>query len=388
MQTVLITDGLLRKSLSATRTLGKQGIKTIVGEHSWFSPSGFSKHCYKRIKYPDPKLVPDQFLAWLKQQLKQENVPVFMPMDDAVMDIVMENREDLKNQCKCLLPPKNAYDTASDKYKTVQLAMKQSVKCPATYLPKNEQDVAEIAETAVFPLVIKPRKSSGSRGIRKAVNKESLFEVFAEIKKEYPDPMIQECIPLGDRYDVCLLYDQTHKVTASFVQKEIRHFPIKMGPSTVQESVVNEELIALSVQLLASLNWSGIVEVEYMIDSRTDEPVLMEINPRFWNSLDLAVQTGIDFPFLLYQLSLDESVTVQKEYPAGRRSRWLFPGDFLHFLLNSERSAMKPAFFSGKKQSVYDDTFSLSDPLPGIILILSCFRFAFSIKSWKMFFKR
>ncbi|NRD77986.1 ATP-grasp domain-containing protein [Bacillus sp. BRMEA1] len=388
MQTVIITDGLLRKSLSATRSLGKRGIKTIVGDQSSLSPSGFSKHCYKRVKYPDPKLTPEQFLSWLKQQLKQENVPVLLPMDDAVVDIVMEHWEDIKNLCKCLLPSRQAYDTAADKFETIELARKQSVKCPETYLPNDKQDVVKMAETAVFPLVVKPRKSSGSRGIRKVENKESLLEIYEEIRKEYPNPMIQECIPFGDRYDVCLLYDQQHEVKASFVQKEIRHFPIKMGPSTVQESVSNEELIELSIHLLKPLNWTGIVEVEYMIEPRTNQPVLMEINPRFWNSLDLAIQSGIDFPYLLYQLCLGQSVPVQKEYPAGRRSRWLFPGDLLHFLLNPERFSMKPSFFSGKKQSVFDDTFSLADPLPGVMLILCCVRLAFSIKSWKMFFKR
>jgi predicted ATP-grasp superfamily ATP-dependent carboligase len=388
MQTTFITDGLLRKSLSATRSLGRRGIATVVGENSWFSPSGFSKYCQKRMKYPDPKEDRDHFLDWLLHRLEQENLPVFMPMDDAVMDIVMENLEDIKKLSRIILPSKLAYDVASNKYETMKLAKEQLVGCPATFLPKSEEDLAEIAETTVFPLVIKPRKSSGSRGIRKVENKDELLEVFHEIKKKYPEPMIQEYIPLGDRYDVCLLYDQKHEVKASFVQKELRHFPIQIGPSTVQESVDNEKLIMLSVHLLEPLNWSGIVEVEYMVDPRTNQPVLMEINPRFWNSLNLAVECGIDFPYLLYQLSMDEKITFQKEYEIGRKNRWLFPGDFLHFLLNSKRFSMKPSFFSGKKQSVYDDTFSLSDPLPGLILLVSCFRYALSIKTWKMFFKR
>jgi predicted ATP-grasp superfamily ATP-dependent carboligase len=270
----------------------------------------------------------------------------------------------------------------------MMLAKEQLVRCPDTYLPKSEEDLVEISETAVFPLVIKPRKSSGSRGIRKVDNKNDLIEVFNELKREYSELMIQECIPLGDRYDVCLLFDQNQEVKASFVQKELRHFPIHMGPSTVQESIIDEELISRTVRLLEPLKWSGIVEVEYMIDKRNNQPVLMEINPRFWNSLELAVQSGVDFPYMLYQLCMNEEITVQKEYQVGRMNRWLFPGDILHFLLNPKRFSMKPSFFSGKNQSVYDDTFSLSDPLPGLILIVSCFRFAFSIKAWKMFFKR
>lgn len=388
MHLALLTDGLLRKSLSATRSLGKQGIKTAVAERSSFSPGGFSKYCSKRLKYPDPKGEPGRFLNWLVEVMKQENKPVFFPMDDAVMDIVMGNLEEIKKHCHCLLPSKKSYDVASDKYETMMLAREQQVQCPATILPKDEQDLEALVENAVFPLVIKPRKSSGSRGIRTAENKDALMQLFHEVKKEYQDPMVQECIPQGVRYDVCLLYDQNHEVKASFVQKEVRHFPIKMGPSTLQESVLQEDLIKSSIRLLEPLTWCGIVEIEYMVDPRNNQPVLMEINPRFWNSLDLAVDCGIDFPYLLYQLCLNEKIETQTNYQLGRMSRWLFPGDMLHFLLNPKRFLMKPSFFSGKKHSVYDDTFKLSDPLPGIILILSCVRFAFSIKSLKMFFKR
>lgn len=384
----LITDGLLRKSLSATRSLGRKGIKTVVGEYSWLSPSGFSKYCKKRVKYPDPKLKSNQFLEWLLFQLAEENVPVFLPMDDAVMDIAMENLETIKIRSRCILPSKYAYNVASDKYETMKLAIQEKVPCPATYLPKSEGELLDIANTAMFPLVIKPRKSSGSRGIRIVEDSKSLLKVFHEIKNDYPDPMIQEWIPLGDRYDVCILFDQNHEVKATFVQKEIRHFPIQIGPSTVQESVQYGKLSELSVQLLKSLNWSGIVEVEFMIDPRTGQPVLMEINPRFWNSLELAVQSGVDFPYLYYQLSIGEEINTHNSYQMGRRNRWFFPGDLLHFLFNPQRFSMKPSFFAGKKQAVYDDTFSLSDPLPGWIVIASCFKFAFSVKAWKMFFIR
>jgi predicted ATP-grasp superfamily ATP-dependent carboligase len=311
-----------------------------------------------------------------------------MPMDDAIMDIVMKSLDELEKHCRFLLPPKDSYVLASDKFETMMLANKQGVRCPDTYLPKNEEEAKEIAEKAVFPLTIKPRKSSGSRGIRKIDDKDTLLSVFHDIQAEYSTPMIQEWIPHGDRYDVCLLYDQNHEVKASFVQKEIRHFPMPIGPSTVQESVIKDELIELSLHLLKPLNWSGIVEVEYMIDPGTNQPVLMEINPRFWNSLELAVQSGVDFPYLLYQLCIGQEIANVSEYQIGRRNRWLFPGDTLHFLLNPRRFSMKPSFFATRKQLVYDDTFSLSDPLPGVILILSCFRFAFSLKTWKLFFQR
>ncbi|MDF2606147.1 MAG: D-aspartate ligase [Bacillales bacterium] len=385
MKRAFVTDGLLRKSLSATRSLGKKGINTIVGEKSIISPSGFSKYCNKRLKYPDPQYYPEQFLQWLKENI--DNNTVLIPMDDTILKLLIENRKFIKNY-KCILPSKEAYNTACDKFETIKLSMKQNIDCPKSYLPKDNLDLLQIADIITYPAIIKPRISSGSRGIRKAENKEQLITIFNKVKNIYNIPLIQEFVPTGDRYDVCLVYDCNSEIKATFVQKEIRHFPIEMGPSTVQESVKYDELIERSVRLLQPLKWTGIVEVEYMVDPRNNEPKLMEINPRFWNSLDLAVRVGVDFPYLYYKLCMDENVELMTDYKVGIKSRWSIPGDILHFILNRQRFKMVPSFFAGKKHQVYDDTFSKNDPLPGIIFLLACVKFMLSLDSLKMFFRR
>ena len=49
----------------------------------------------------------------------------------------------------------------------------------------------------------------------------------------------------------------------------------------------------------------------------------MEINTRFWGSLQLAVDAGVDFPWLLYQLACGEQPEPVSSYKTGRRLRWL-----------------------------------------------------------------
>src|SRR5206468_12795896 len=57
--------------------------------------------------------------------------------------------------------------------------------------------------------------------------------------------------------------------------------------------------------LLEALQWHGVAMVEFKRDARDGLPRLMEINGRFWNSLPLAIASGVDFPFLLYTLARD-----------------------------------------------------------------------------------
>jgi predicted ATP-grasp superfamily ATP-dependent carboligase len=52
-------------------------------------------------------------------------------------------------------------------------------------------------------------------------------------------------------------------------------------------------------------------------------PYLMEINTRFWGSLQLAIDAGVDFPYLLYQLACAQKPDPVSSYKNGKRLRWL-----------------------------------------------------------------
>jgi hypothetical protein len=58
----------------------------------------------------------------------------------------------------------------------------------------------------------------------------------------------------------------------------------------------------------------------------------MEINPKFWGSLDLAIASGVDFPYLLYKMAVDGDVSPVSNYKLGTKFIWPFPDDFLHVL--------------------------------------------------------
>ena len=77
--------------------------------------------------------------------------------------------------------------------------------------------------------------------------------------------------------------------------------------------------------------------VEYKIDETTGTPFLMEINGRFWGSLQLAVDAGVDFPRLLVEAATGSSPKPVTNFRTGIRSRWLW-GDVDHLLARLRRS--------------------------------------------------
>ena len=103
--------------------------------------------------------------------------------------------------------------------------------------------------------------------------------------------------------------------------------------------------------------------VEFKVDPRDGIPKLMEINPRFWGSLSLAVEAGVNFPFLLYRLSCGETFSPVTDYQTGVRCRWLLPGDLLHYVYSPLRGTIRKEFFRFRNGTKYD-IISKEDPWP------------------------
>lgn len=103
----------------------------------------------------------------------------------------------------------------------------------------------------------------------------------------------------------------------------------------------------------------------------------MEINPRFWGSLQLAIYSGIDFPYLLYKVARNEEIPEIKDYKIGARFRWILPGDILNFISNPNRLSLKPGFFNFFSKDTTHAIFSREDPLPVIGTILTGLTFLY-----------
>jgi len=82
------------------------------------------------------------------------------------------------------------------------------------------------------------------------------------------------------------------------------------------------------LKILKSLHWHGVAMVEFKKDLHDNQFKLMEINPRFWGSLDLPIASGVDFPYLLYKMSIEGDVKPKISYRKGLRYAW-FPLDLV-----------------------------------------------------------
>jgi predicted ATP-grasp superfamily ATP-dependent carboligase len=163
---------------------------------------------------------------------------------------------------------------------------------------------------------------------------------------------------------------------AWFSHQRLREKPPSGGLSVLSESMpANDKLVEMSAQLLGAVDWTGVAMVEYRI-TPDGEPFLMEVNGRFWGSLQLSVDAGIDFPWLLYQLTIGEQILETHEYRLGTRLHWVL-GDLDNLLIQIRDPRLCPnwklrytAIAAFVKECLNprsrSEVFRFNDPLPAL----------------------
>lgn len=339
----IVTDGLWRKSVSAIRSVGKKGIKVYVTGDTYLSTGMWSRYCYKKQKVVSFENQEKSLTNVIKNTNKKA---VLFPMEESTILWCAQNKSKIEKDCYFLIPSLASLNIALNKSATIKQAIKENIPCPKTYFPKDANELKNMIKNLDWnDYVVKPYRGSGSSGLLYGTESKNIDLI--EHWKKYGELVLQERVPSdGEPVGVSIIMNHQHEVIAHFAHKRIEQYPNSGGPSTQRIGIENKKLVEKSIKLLKSLNWVGIAMVEWKFNSNTNEFVLMEINPRFWGSLELAVRSGVDFPFIYYQLSKKRFVQPITSYKTDYNCRWLLPGDILRYLTKKDRESIFK-FFKG-----------------------------------------
>lgn len=322
------------------------------------------------------------FLTALLKNARSGRYLTVLPTSDSSLLPISEHRRQLAPYLKLVLPTHESLLKAFDKSKTLTSAEKLGIPIPKTFYPKSMTDVVKISADIKYPAVVKTRQSVAWDSLGKAttsrpfyVNSVSeLISTYAEVEKSFPLPMIQEYVP-GYNVQLGLLFCHGEAKAACAI-REHRTIPVTGGQSVFRESIpLDPELLRTASALLESFGWHGVAEVEFKVDSRDLVPKLMEINGRFWGSMNVAIESGVDFPYLLYLLAKEEKISPIFKYKAGVKFRCLIEdARNLYSTLKGEPKlkGMEPQnkvdavlrFLRFYEKNIHYDGFALSDPLP------------------------
>jgi len=310
---VLVTDGHYKNALAIVRSLGRRGVEVVVGSPVRWAQAACSKFCSERVVYPHCRNE-EAFVASLVEITKQHRIDVVLPVGYGTCTALSKHADRIRDHARLLVASAEAMRVAADKRRVVALAREVGVPTPRTF------ETPEAIDS--FPVVVKGVTDSGR--VRYVNAREELARL------EAPGFIIQEYIP-GEGCGFFALC-KGGEPKAVFMHRRLREFPVTGGASTAAESIRDPKVAQYGKRLLRALKWDGVAMVEFKRDARDGEPKLMEINPKFWGSLDLSIAAGVDFPWLAVKMATEGDVEPREDYTENVRFHWPLPDEVLHVL--------------------------------------------------------
>lgn len=350
MEQVLVLDANTRSALAATRSLGRRGLYVVVADKMKHTLSGSSKYCSDTFTYPPADKDPEGFVKSVTAECSQRGIRVIFPMTEVTTATVLKQRESM-HRLKVPFVRFDAFEQLTDKWRLFGLAQRLHLSIPTTHFVSDTRSLARIYPSLVFPVVLKPHHSyvyHNGRWISASVKYASSISDLEDIVARYEyfrQPFLIQEYVLGEAQGIFALYDHGQPVVF-FAHRRLRERPPRGGVSVLSESIEpNPEAQRISRALLDYVGWHGVAMVEFKV-SADGTPYLIEVNGRFWGSLQLAIDAGVDFPWLLYQLATGMELDKVYEYATGMRCRWLL-GDFASLckvLINNDSPSSLPRF--------------------------------------------
>lgn len=332
----LITDASYLNTLAIVRYLGKENIETfLLGNNKNLDISRYSKYCKGYYEVPDYENE-KKYINFVLKILIKEKIDLFIPVSHLATLIAAKYKNKINKVSKVEVADYSKIKIAFNKKSTYELAEKNGVPYPKTFYPQNIEEIKKISKIVNYPSVIKWLFESDKKIFFIIKNKEELLNKYYEIYKRYKPPigflpMIQEFVPTDNNYVYCFsaLY-QNGKCKRIFMQKQIRNVPINGGTCACAESCYIPELKIYSLKLLDSLNWHGVAHLEFKFHKTERKFKLMEINPKFWFSTEIALKAGVNFPYLLCQIATGKELEYSEEYDRNLKFHFPFSRELQH----------------------------------------------------------
>ena len=209
-------------------------------------------------------------------------VDVLIPTCDAELRPLGKARDEFRRAgIELLLAPDSALEVCLDK---LALAERCAGHLP---VPRTERlDKIADPESWTYPVMIKPRSGSGSRGISVAASSEELLRL-----EPSPDFLVQDYLP-GEEYSVDVLADVTGHVVAAVPRVRER---VDSGVSVAGRTMHDAELEQMGAAVATATGLTYIANVQFRRDA-AGRPALLEVNPRVPGALPLTVASGVDMP--------------------------------------------------------------------------------------------
>lgn len=360
----LLTNGWDRIAYNILRDLAINGLNVAFGTDNYLGMGYYSKYPAVKFIHHSYKKSEGMFIDDLVDLISRFKPKVYIPTGEEIFAV--SRNYDTLSKTGVLIPVSDikTLEALNNKIHSFKLALSAGLPVPETIVPSNLKDIDLFIKDYGLPVIIKRGWSRSAQGVYK-VDEDNVSNIYELVQKhniEFGKFVIQKFV-LGETYGVSLLMNRG-KLRAIFTHKRLREKIKSGGPSTLRISTRNPLLEDYAVKLLESVSFHGIAMVEFKYDEQSGNCWFIECNPRFWGSVGLAINSGVNFPYLLYKMALEGDFEPVMNYKEGVIAEWWL-GDKIAMMKNIfSLNGKLSAFLSYQKRIDFLDDFYKDDPLP------------------------
>ena len=259
----------------------------------------------------------DSFMDWLLDVCRREQIHAVLTGAEAILPTLAVHAAYVRSEtgAVCVVSAPEILDVGDDKLRTCEWLVEHGFRCPAYATSEDQPALEQLARTYGYPLLAKPRRGGGSRGLVRVFDDADLAYVARKggflVQRNVGDAQSEFTAGcFSDREGVVrgaiVMRRELHEGTT--VQAEVGAFPEvrgeavriaealrPMGPSNIQMRVTDEGPVSFEINIRFSGTTPvrarlGFNEVEatlrhYVLNEpASDLPVITEgIMLRYWN---------------------------------------------------------------------------------------------------------
>jgi predicted ATP-grasp superfamily ATP-dependent carboligase len=274
-------------------------------------------------------------LAWLLEFGSRSPGMVLYPTSDELAWIISAHRDELTRWYQVYSPPLDALTSVLDKRQLSAAARRAGLCVPDSWCPATESELLEVADSAPFPLYMKPRvQFAGVRmKVARIAKKEHLVKAWrawrshagypAVIARHVPGidlPLLQSCYG-GERriFTVDGFIDRSGRLAATLGCVKILQLPRGSGAGICFEAAeVPLQLQQRLLRLFIDVGFHGVFDAEFI--EHDGSHLLIDVNPRFYNHMVFEITRGLPLAWLAYLAAIDDTPRLAEAIRESRSS--------------------------------------------------------------------
>ncbi|MDP9439227.1 MAG: ATP-grasp domain-containing protein [Actinomycetota bacterium] len=361
---VLLVGDAFYGSIAAVRALRAAGYTPWLTVDQQGGYASRSRAKAGTVPVPSPKIDAEGFVREVAAAAARLSVKAVLPGAEGYLFTLAGRHADFAGTALGV-PSREKVERATDKRLLSKLATAAGLQTPPT--KQVVRGDREAVSAFGFPAIVKPQRtwirnldgSVSSYSASCVSTKQAAEEALERLPNG--EGLVQPRIP-GGLISIAGVSWEGEMVCAVH-QASPRIWPVPCGVSAYAETIPRNPDLEQGVgRLLQALGWSGIFQAQFVRTS-DGESYLIDLNPRVYGSLALAVASGLNLPGIWTDLLLGRRPNIGG-YRVGARFR--HEENDAHALVQMLREGKTRSAIRGMlpRRGTTHAIFSLDDPMP------------------------